>query len=345
MSYDDVHGILKDSMAHLMVFVEIVAGVLFVIYLCTGFYTIEQNTIGVLQRFGKVIDDKVEPGIHYALPWPISRVNKVAVKEMKILDVSHFAKIALDDGSETGGPEALASSSVSMTASQDPGLAYRELTGLEPYCITGDNNIVNISLVIKYNVTDPVSYLFKVKDPEALLTSAAATTVVHSLASLPVDRILTTGKEFIADEVRRKTQQKLDAMDTGIIISFVELRYVSPPESVQPYFDDVINAKVGKIRLLDLAESYTNKEVLQAESEAYTIRQKAESYRQESLHHAQGEAKRFLTQLEEYQKAPNISRKRIQLDFMRAICPKLKHIIAVDNSGREKPLTVRVMPE
>jgi len=345
MSRDGVREMLKDSIAHLMVFIGLVAGALFAIYLCTGFYTIEQNTIGVLQLFGKVIDDNVEPGIHYALPWPVSRVNKITVKTEKAIEISHFARIPLDNGSETGDSKAPTSSPVPLPASRDPGIAYRDLTGLAPYCITGDNNIVNISLVIKYDVTDPKSYLFNVKDPEALLTSAAATAVVHYLASRPVDEILTKDRDLIASEVADTTQQRLGAMDAGITISRVELRYVSPPESVQPYFDDVINARVEKIRLLDLAESYRNKKILRAESEAYTIKQKAESYRQETLRRAQGEAKRFLTQLEEYRKAPTISRKRIYLDFMRVICPKLDHIIAVDNSGREKPITITVMPE
>lgn len=347
MPYDNIVKTVKDSCAHLLVFIELVFAALVIIYLCTGIYTIEQNKIGVLQRFGRVIDDAVKPGMHYALPWPISRVDKIAVKEMKILDINDFGKIIADGNLEPVTPIQVTPetqrSSLQTPAQTDHALAFKRLTGLDPYCITGDNNIVNISLVIKYNVTKPVSYLFKVKNPELLLKSIAAAAIIHSVAPLPVDEILTTGKGFIAREIKRKTQQKLDALDAGITISFVELRYVSPPESVQSYFDDVINAKVEQIRLLDDAESYRNQEVLRAKSDAYAIKQKAESYRQEKVYHAQGEAMRFLAQLEEYQKAEKTSRKRIYLEFMQIICPRLKHIIAIDNRGREKPLTVRVL--
>lgn len=322
---DDVVRTAKDSFTHLIGFyAKWVALPLIAIYLCTGFYSVEQNKIGVLQRFGKVIDDEVKPGMHYAFPWPIDRVEKVAVKEMKILAIDDFAKTFADTS---------------------PAAVFKNLTGLTPYCITGDNNIVNISLTIKYNITDPVAYLFNVRHSEALLRDVAATAILHGLTTLSVDEILTYGKERIASEIKLKLGEKLDAIAAGLSVSFIELKDVSPPEDVQSYFDDVINAKVDKSRMLEDAKSTANRRRSRAESDGYSLVQQAHTYQTEQVSHATGEARRFEEQLKEYKKSPGVSRTRIYLEFMRVIYPKLKHVIVVDSNARKKPFNVRIMAE
>jgi len=361
MIREEIIKTTKDSFTRLGMLVRLALVLLAVGYLCSGFYTLEQNMVGVLQRFGKVVDAGVEPGIHYALPWPVSRVDKIAVKKMKILEITDFGAVPPAGESRSADSDADASVPTrprrralqsrrqrgrgGASAPTNRASAYKELTGLDPYSITGDNNIVNISLAIKYNVTDPVSYLLKVREADALLQSVAAAVTVHALAALPVDEILTIRKDFIAGEIQRHAQDRLDLLGAGMTISFVELRYVNPPENVQPYFNDVINAKVEKIRLLDVAESYRNQKVLEAESKAYAVRQEAESYRHERIHRARGEVERFLAQREEYAKGMRVNRKRIYLDFARLVFPKLKRIVVIDNEGRETPLNVRVMAE
>ncbi len=316
---------IKVSFQHsIKFFIKWVWFVLIIIYLFTGLYSVKQNEIGVLQRFGKVIDGEVMPGIHYALPWPIDIIDKVALKEMKSLVIDDFSK----DFSPTS-----------------PADRFYELTRLSPYCISGDNNIVTISILIKYNITNPVQYLFKIKNCQELLRNIAATTVVHCLASLPVDEILTYGKKRIEDEVRLKLQSMLDNIESGLGISFIELREVSPPYSVQAYFDDVINAKVDKRKMVNNAESYRNEMVPKARANAEKMIQEAYAYKKEKKSYAEGETKRFLAQLAEYKKAKQLSKIRLYLDFIRSVYPHLEEIIIVDSKKKNKLLNMKLFPD
>lgn len=322
---DEVAKSIKISSQHLInFFIKWVLFVLIIIYILTGFYSIKQNELGVLQRFGKVIDGKVRPGMHYALPWPIDRIDKVPVKEMRSLVIDNFSKSFAPDS---------------------PAASFQELTELSPYCISGDNNIVTISLLIKYNITNPVLYLFKIKDSQQLLRDIASTTIIHCLASLPVDEILTYGKKRIEDGVRLKLQRKLDHLESGLDISFIELREVSPPESVQSYFDDVINAKVEKRKMVNDAESYRSQVLPRARANSEKMIQEAYAYKKEKVSHAEGETKRFLAQLTEYRKAKEVSKIRLYLDFIHSVYPSLKEIIIVDNKEKKKLLNLKIFPK
>ena len=302
-------------------FIKVSVPMLIGVYLVTGFYSVEQDRIAMLQRFGKVIDAKVQPGMHWALPWPVHKVDKVAVKQTKTIVIDDFGKEFAED-SAAG--------------------AFKEATGLWPYCITGDNNIVNIVLVIKYTITDPMSYRFKVTDAEKLLRAAAATTTIHALAGLSVDEILTYGKDWISNEIKLKLQRRLNDLDAGVSISFIELRDVSPPQRVQSAFDDVINAKVEKRKMLNEAESWSNQAVAEARGEAEKAVQDAHAYQREKIDHAQGDASRFLSQLAEFNKAKDVSRRRMYLEFIRSVYPKIKQIVVVDTQGDKKPLKIKL---
>lgn len=303
------------------VFLKWMLGIGLVVYFLTGLYSIRQNELGVVIRFGAVVSDRVQPGIHYALPWPVDNIYKVPVKEVKT--------IVLDDFSSEAAPGSSAAK-------------FHESTGLETYSITGDNNMVSISLLVKYTVFDPAAYLFNIRNAEELMRSLACSAVIHSLSSLPVDGILTYGKKAIEDEVRRGLQEKLDNLGSGLAVSFIEIKDVHPPSKVQSYFDDVINAKVDKKKLINEAMSRSNKNISSARADAAKKVQEANAYKKQKVDHALGDAGRFLSRLEEYSKAREATRKNLYLDFINALYPKLEQIIVVDNKKGKKLTNVRI---
>ena len=119
---------------------------------------------------------------------------------------------------------------------------FYKKTNLDPYCITGDNNIVAIILDLKYTIDNPEKYLYGTTRPEYLVERIAASLIIHHLASLGIDNVLTSGKKQIEFELQESLRESLEPFDTGIRISFLEIKEVKPPKPVQDAFDRVINA-------------------------------------------------------------------------------------------------------
>jgi membrane protease subunit HflK len=283
-------------------------------YLFAGLYYVDQNQIAVLTRFERIIDGNVMPGLHYALPWPIDRRIKIPVKQVETLVIDDFA----------GEYE-----------EQSPPARFEQLTGLKPYCITGDNNIVTITLLIKYTVINPVDYLYGTKSGEEMMNDLVASIIIHNLATLGVDEILTFGKKKIENDVKIQLQRQLDSLNSGIGVSFVEIKEINPPKTVQQDFDDVVNAQVDKRKVINVAQSYANEVISYARSKANLIVAEAESYSNEKVLAAQGDVSRFLSRLEEYKKAPAINRSKYYLDFIQEIYPLLEEIRVI-NPDRER---------
>jgi membrane protease subunit HflK len=271
-----------------------IAAALVVLELASGLYVIEPSQVGVVLRFGRVVDQSVPPGIHYALPWPIDRVRRVPVRTVMRLEV--------DDFRET--------SELAMT--------FGALTGLSAYLLTGDNNIVTLSCVLQYSVRDPAAYLFSLADSRPALRSLACSTLLHAVAARPVDEILTTAKASIQLEVKRELQARLDALSSGLDITFVELKEVRPPGRVQQNFDDVINAL-----------SDQNERIPRAKGEADRRIRDAEAYSRRIVARAEGDAGRFLSRLVEHRKDPALNRRRLYLELMDELAPAIDRIVVV----------------
>ena len=288
------------------VFLWRVLVILLIIYACSGIYSISSNEVGVLQRFGKIVNSHVMPGIHYSFPWPIDRIDKVAIKKVH--------RIIFDDFSEN--------SEISRT--------FRDLTALDSYCITGDNNVVNLICVLQYTIDQPADYLFQVNINEQVLKNMLSSTIIHTLASMPVDEILTYGKRYIGNSIKLELQKRLDALQTGLGITFVELREVSPPEIVQSYFNDVINAQIDKKKCITTAESYRNEQILKAKAQANRLLQRAAAYKTKVMAEAEGETQRFLKQLKQAGRDLTATRQQLYIQFVKETWPKIEQKYVVE---------------
>lgn len=292
-----------------------------IIYLLSGFYKISESESGILQRFGKVIDGKVNPGGHYKLPWPIDTVIKVPVKTTHTVEIKDF----------------------SLGMAEDKKNIFKKETGLSTYCITGDNNIVFIDFVIRYNIVDPVKYLFNVRDNEGYLKKIACSSAINSLAGKTVDDILTVGKKSVEVYLKREIQENLDNLKSGLGIGAIEIKEVSPHREVRTFFERVINAQIQKRELVNNAESYRNENLPKTKGTTMQIIEEAKAYKTEVVSMAKGEVDRFKKQLDEYSKAREITRQRMYLDFIQNKFPELKKIILVDRSGERQVVNLRML--
>ena len=295
--------------------------VLVLLYLASGIYSVPQTQVGVQQRFGRIINANLKPGIHYALPWPIDKIDKVSVRIVQRVLVDDFSSNLKKDSTP---------------------YAFHKMTGLTPYCISGDNNIVNIICAIQYTVSSPVDYLFRIKDNERLLRDIACNSIIKCLASLQVDEILTYGKREIENMLKTQIQKKLDNLSCGLIISFVELRDVNPPLIVQSAFDDVINAKVDRRKTVSQAESRRNERLPQANATATKTIEKAKTYKLEKILAAHGETQRFSKKLEAYRKMKKITRKRLYFEFVKQLFPEIEKVYIIDREGNKNPAKIKI---
>jgi len=304
--------------AHRFVFwvAVVLLGLLLIYEAGTVFYSIKSNELGVLEVLGRVTERRVPPGLHLKWPWPLSRVHRVPVKEVK--------RLAVDTFFQGGGPDSRAS------------LFYR-LTGLESYCLTGDNNAVEIAAVIQYTIDDPYLYVYGAVEKEEVLRDAVCREMIHLMAARQVDEVLTYGKKEIEQELRRRVQDDIDRNRTGITVSMVEIKEIRPPTTVQSYFDDVINAQVDRKKMISRAESYRNQQLPAARGERERLLRAAEAYRDQVVKTAQGQTRRFLDRLAEYGKAPGLTRRRLYFEFAREVVPGLGQVTVID-AGTERPV-------
>lgn len=298
--------------------VRYVVLILIILYLCSGFYSISQSELGVLQRFGRIINKNVKPGIHYALPWPIDRVDKVPVKIVK--------RIVIDDF-------------IHNEDKKSRSYKFYELSGLSSYCITGDNNIIEISCSLHFTISDPVKYLFVVKDTEQLLHEITCNAIVHCIAQFEVDEIL---KRKIIIYIKNKLQQMLDLYNTGLNISFIELKEVRPPKDVQKYFDDVINAKIDKIKMMNDAESYKNEKIPDAKGKASRIIENAKAYKKKIILEAEGEKEKFLNKLTLYMKSKKMTKEQIYFKFVKEIFPQIEKKYIISSKNNKNPALLKI---
>ncbi len=185
--------------------------------------------------------------------------------------------------------------------------------------LTEDENIVEVGLKVQYRVTDPQSFVLKVRDPEVSLGHATESALRHVVGTSEMHYILTEGRELLGNDVQSRLQGYMDAYGTGLVISKVNVESTRAPSQVQSAFDDVIKAREDEQRVKNEAESYANGIVPEARGKAQRLLEEASAYQAEVTTRAEGEADRFEKLLAEYQKAPVVTRERLYLDAMTAV--------------------------
>ncbi|NRB37260.1 MAG: FtsH protease activity modulator HflK [Pseudomonadales bacterium] len=200
--------------------------------------------------------------------------------------------------------------------------------------LTEDDNIVEIALSVQWTVADPKAFLLRVRSPEASLDHATESAMRHAVGSTELHQVLTEGRVAIAIEVQERTQRYLDAYETGIIITTVNIEDAQPPQQVQSAYDDVIRAKEDEQREKNIAETYRNGVIPEARGHAQRQMEEALAYKEQVIARADGDAQRFNKLVTEYKKAPKVTRQRLYLDTMEMVMSNTtKVMIDVDGGN------------
>ncbi len=200
--------------------------------------------------------------------------------------------------------------------------------------LTQDENIVELQIVVQYNISDVKSFVLNVRDPEFSLRQATESALRHVVGSTRLDQVLSEGRGQISDEVKVKLQSYLDNYGTGIQVVKITIQEARPPAQVKAAFDDVIKAKEDEERLKNEASAYANGIVPEARGRAQRMLEEAAAYRGKVVAEAQGEAQRFEKLLAEYRKAPEVTRERLYLDAVQRVMSASSKVLVDDGAAR-----------
>ena len=281
----------------------LIAGVVVLIWLGTGFFIVQEGQQGVITQFGKY-KSTVGAGFNWRLPYPIQRHDIVNFTQIRSVDVGRDAVI--------------------------------RATGLkESAMLTEDENIVEIKFAVQYRLNDARAWLFESKNPQDAVVQAAESAVREVVGKMRMDSALAEERDQIAPRVRELTQAILNRYNIGVEIVGVNLQQggVRPPEQVQAAFDDVLKAGQERERSKNEAQAYANDVIPRARGGAARLAQEADGYKARIVAQAQGDAQRFKSLLAEYQRAPQVTRDRLYIDAMQQIYGSVTKIMVESRQG------------
>lgn len=295
--------------------VYLVLGILGVLWILSGVYTVEPDEKAVVLRFGK-LQEVVEPGLHYHLPSPI----EIAI----IRSVTRIYREEIGFQTIDPGPPA----------------RYRQRPK-EALMLTGDENIVSVEMVVQYKVSSVTDALFNVRglgafeaSNDGLIHDACEAALRQVVGRHGIDEVLTEGKLLVQTEIQEKLQELFNVYQCGLTVETVQLQSVGPPEQVDAAFKDVASAKEDREKLVNEARGYQNDIIPKARGEAERMLKEAEAYTVERVRRAQGDADRFGAVYAEYIKAPDVTERRLYIETMERILPKIqKYIVDADGKG------------
>jgi modulator of FtsH protease HflK len=277
----------------------------------TTYYTVPSDSVAVIQRFGKYIQN-VPPGLHFKLPLGIDVATIVPVKR----------QLKQEFGFATPG---------ARDPYQSPRPRDRKR---ETQMVTGDLNAALVEWVVQYRISDPVKFLFEVREPSETLRYVSESVMREVVGDRTVDEVITIGRQEIETEALTKMQALSTKYAMGISIDQVQLKNINPPEPVQDSFNEVNQAQQQKERLINEARRAYNKVIPLAEGEKDQAIREADGYRLKRINEAEGDAARFKALFAEYSKAPEVTRRRIYVETLQKIMPGIRSKIIVDQSTR-----------
>lgn len=285
-------------------------GILALWLVFSAFYTVDADEVGVIQRFGEKTRT-TDPGLHFKVPFGVETVKKVKVQRV-FKEEFGFRTVQAGINTEYSG---------------------KDYSG-EALMLTGDLNSAVVDWIVQYRVKDPVKYLFHVRNVVETLRDASESVMREVVGDHSVDEVIVLSRQDIEVLAQQATQELLDEFETGIDIVTIKLQDVNPPKSVQPAFNEVNEARQEKERIINEALEAYNKVVPQAKGQAeQTIRQ-AEGYATNRVNRAKGDAENFLAVWEEYNKAEDVTRRRLYLETLLDILPKLEKIYMIDEEQK-----------
>jgi modulator of FtsH protease HflK len=277
----------------------------------TSYYTVGADSEGVALRFGKFLKT-ADPGLHFKLPFGIDAVTILPTRR----------QLKQEFGFTTPGY-----SPNSIEPSQNP--------VEEKSMVTGDLNAVSVEWVVQYRIEDPRQYLFETRNPEDTLRDLSEAAMREVVGDRTVDEVITVGRQAIEIEALARMQEFSSRYHLGIRVDQVQLKNVNPPSQVQASFNEVNKAQQDRENAINIANGEYNKVIPKAKGQADETVQAAEGYRFKRVNEAEGDVAAFTALLQQYIKAPEITRTRLYLETMGDVLPQTGQKIIIDDSLRQ----------
>lgn len=277
------------------------------LWLFSSFYTVRPEEQSVELFLGEY-SQTGGPGLNFA-PWPVVTKEILPVTTERVIDIG-TSRSGLDAG----------------------------------LMLTGDENIVDIDFQVVWNILDPQQFLFNLADPDQTIEAVAESAMREIIAQSQLAPILNRDRGAISARLQEDIQTTLDSYDSGVNIVRVNFEKADPPEPVIAAFRDVQDAEQERDRLQNVADAYANRVVAEARGQAAQVLEQAEGYRAQVVNEAQGEASRFSAVLDEYSKAPEVTRKRIYLETMEQVLGGVDIILLDETDGGGNQGVVPYLP-
>ena len=260
-----------------------------------GFFKVGPGEKGVVRRFGAE-NRLVEPGLAFAIPF---------MEAYDVVNVEAIRRVEVGFRGDEARPD-------------------------ESLMLTGDENIVEVRMVVQYRVKNPSNYLFRIRDPEQILHATAEVALRSIAGRTKIDAMMTTGRASVQSDVKSMLQKYMNDYESGLEITDVKLDRVDAPDEVKDAFVAVTRAREEKEKLVNQAMGYREDQVPRARGKASKQVQAAEAYAQERVLRAQGDADRFVKVHQGYRAAPGVTRKRLYIETMERVVGRLKSKSIVD---------------
>lgn len=275
-------------------------------------YTVDPQEVGVELRFGAPKPELSLPGLHFHL-WPIETVERVPLT---------VNQITIGSANSTGG----------------------RTTGDDGLMLSGDQNIADVRFSVFWAVSDPVAYLFNVRDPEDMVRNAAESAMREVFGRLPANDVFRDDQAGIAAEVQQITQGILDSYGLGVTVSQISIEGAAPPAEVADAFNEVQRAEQDEDRVQEEARSYANTLLGDARGRAAALREDAAAYTNRVVQEATGEAERFNAIYAEYVNSPEVTRKRLFLETMEEVLGKSEKVLIENGTNGQGVIPYLPLP-
>jgi len=275
----------------------------FIVWMATGIYIIDPAERGVVLRFG-AFQTSTTQGPHWHIPYPVESVYKVNVEQVRSAEIG-FRNA---QNSYSGGVSS------------------------ESLMLTRDENMVDVKLAVQYKIADAQAYLFNVSNPEMTLSHVIQSVIRQVVGDNTMDHVLTTGRDQVAQEVKTASQALLNDYGLGLLITAVTMQDAQPPVQVKASFDDVVKAREDEQRYINEAKAYANDIVPKARGASQRLMAEAEAYKSQIVSKSEGEAYRFTQILNEYLKAPGVTKERLYRETLEEVLSSTNKVI-VDSSA------------
>jgi membrane protease subunit HflK len=278
----------------------LLAALVVVVWLASGFYIVPEGQRGVVLRFGKLVETTM-PGPRWHLPYPVESAEVVNLLGVRTVEVGYRNNV-------------------------------KSKVLKESLMLTDDENIIDVQFAVQYVLKSPADYLFNSREPDETVLQAAETAVREIVGKSSMDFVLYEGRAEVASRSHKLMQAILDRYGTGINISKVTMQNAQPPEQVQAAFDDAVRASQDRERQKNEGQAYANDVIPKARGMAARLKEESEGYRQRVIERAEGDASRFRQIVTEYSKAPQVTRDRLYIEAMQEILSNSSKVL-VDQKG------------